>query len=90
MLFFYLFLRKFFKLSSLGKPKQLILFFSMTYLINFLWDNYAVISKHWKYKNLIGIYIGYSPIENILFAIIYPIAVITVYQLFEKLLNKEI
>ena len=88
MLFFYLILRKLLRLPSIGNNKQLLFLFSLTYLINFLWDNYAVLSKHWEYKNMIGFYIGYSPIENVLFAIVYPITVITVYQLFEKFLNK--
>jgi lycopene cyclase domain-containing protein len=89
MLIFYSLLRKLFKLPSIGNKKQLLFLFSLTYIINLLWDNYAVLSKHWEYKNMLGIYIGYSPIENILFAIIYPIAVVTVYQIFEKLLIKK-
>ena len=78
---FYLSLRKLLKLPRLGKTKQKIVFFSLAYITGFLWDNYAVISGHWEYKNMIGIYMGYSPIENLLFAIVYPIAVVTVYQL---------
>lgn len=90
MLVFYILLRRLLKLPSLGEPKQLIFLFLMTYLINFLWDNYAVSSKHWEYKNMIGVFIGFSPIENVLFAIVYPVAVISIYQLFEKFLNKNI
>ena len=89
MLIFYLFLRKLLHLPSLGSYKQLLLFFSLTYITNFLWDNFAVSHKHWEYKNMIGIYIGYSPIENILFAIVFPLAIATIYQIISKLFTSS-
>src|SRR3989344_4860763 len=89
MLILYLYLRKTLKLPSIGNRKQLFTLFLLTYTTSLLWDNFAVSSNHWHYKNMIGIYLGYSPIENILLALVYPIAIITVYQIVTKLATKR-
>lgn len=84
LLFCYIALRAFLKLPSLGSRKQLVVFFSLTYITTFLWDNIAVFMGHWEYKNMLGIYLGYSPVENILFAIAFPLSVITLYQVVNR------
>ncbi|OGG22387.1 hypothetical protein A3D03_05010 [Candidatus Gottesmanbacteria bacterium RIFCSPHIGHO2_02_FULL_40_13] len=89
MLVIYTAVRRITKLPSIGNTKQKIFLFSCTYLTTLIWDNIAVSSGHWQYKNMLGYFIGYSPIENILFAIVYPLAVITVYQLAIKYLRIE-
>jgi len=73
----------------MGNKKQLAFVFFISFLTTFLWDNFAVLSGHWEYKNVMGLFLWHSPVENVSLAFAYPVAVITSYQVFEKNLGNK-
>lgn len=89
MLLSYLWLRRRYKLPAMGTQKQLVILFSLAYICGFAWDNFAVSSGHWLYQNMLGLYLGYSPVENILFDVAYVITIVTFYQFLEMRLKKK-
>jgi len=59
-----------------------ILFF----IIGSLWDTFAIWRGHWNFggSGLIGIKIGLMPLEEYLFMLIVPYAILTHYKAFKK------
>ena len=51
------------------------------FIIGVLWDSFAVWRGHWQFGNLIGIKIGLLPVEEYLFFLIIPFAVLTIYKI---------
>ena len=56
------------------------------FLVGLIWDYYAVYRKHWSYpgNGLIGIYIFGLPLEEFLFHLIAPYAILTTYKFYDK------
>lgn len=51
-----------------------------------IWDNFAIFRGHWGFgdKFLLGLKIGYMPIEEYLFVIIFPYLGLVIYKIFDK------
>jgi len=56
------------------------------FIIGVLWDSWAVYRGHWNFEGqgLIGIKIGYLPLEEYLFFLIFPYFLLTTYRFFKK------
>ncbi len=56
------------------------------FVIGTLWDSFAVYRGHWSFNGtgLIGLTIGYLPIEEYLFFLIIPYSIITFYRILQK------
>ena len=83
-----LFLEFKFHLRLYSSRKERFIIPLLFFLIGTLWDSYAVIRGHWyfNFDNLLGVRIGVLPLEEYLFFIVVPYAVLTLY----KVLKKEI
>ncbi len=53
------------------------------FIVGTLWDSYAVYRGHWYFQidNLIGIKIGYLPLEEYLFFLIIPYFILSIYRI---------
>lgn len=62
-------------------------------IIGVIWDNYAIWRGHWSFphdKRVLGIYLGFVPLEEYLFMIIVPYSVITIYKVIDgKFLKRK-
>lgn len=60
------------------------------FIVGLIWDYYAVYRKHWIYprNGLIGIYIFGLPVEEFLFHLIIPYAILTAYKFWDKKIKK--
>ncbi len=56
------------------------------FIIGLLWDYYGTYRQHWSYSGigLIGIYVLGLPIEEFLFHLIVPYAILTTYKFYDK------
>lgn len=56
------------------------------FIFGSIWDTYAVWRGHWSFAGpgLIGIRIGLLPLEEYLFMLVVPYAIITYYKFLEK------
>lgn len=79
-----------FKLKIFNNFKQLILFYIILIPIAIAWDNIAVVRGHWLYpgRGILGIFLGYVPIEDYLFVIVCGYNALVLYKLTDKLLKK--
>ena len=64
--------------------KQMIVSVGFFFIIGFVWDVIGVAREHWyfRYENLIGIRVGVLPLEEILFFLIVPYAILVFYKFF--------
>lgn len=76
------FLETKFRIHLFSSRKERIIIPLIFFFIGVVWDTYAVWSGHWFFsrEKLLGIYIGILPLEEYLFFVIVPYAVITIYK----------
>lgn len=60
---------------------QLILANVVFLIVGVVWDSYAVWRGHWSFDKILGLKIGLLPIEELLFMLVIPYFVITVYKI---------
>ena len=74
------------KIKLFENKTQLIAIFASTLIIGGIWDNYAVWRGHWFYpgKGILGIFLGYIPLEDYIFIIVVTYAILVGYKFYEK------
>ena len=80
------------KIKLFENKFQLIAVFASTLIIGGIWDNYAVWRGHWFYpgKGILGIFLGYIPLEDYIFIIVVTYAILVGYKFYEKrFVNKK-
>ena len=80
------------KIKLFKNKTQLIAIFASTLIIGGIWDNYAVWRGHWFYpgKGILGIFLGYIPLEDYIFIIVVTYAILVGYKFYEKrFVNKK-
>ena len=75
-----------FHLRLYQSRKERVLIPLIFFLIGIVWDSFAVTRGHWSFNmdSLLGLKIGVLPIEEYLFFLIIPYAVLTLYRVFKK------
>ena len=78
-----------YKIHLYGSIKERLIVTVNLFIVGLIWDYYGVYRKHWIYpgNGLIGIYIFGLPIEEFLFHLIAPYAVLTAYKFWDKKLR---
>lgn len=79
-------LHKSFSVKLFKSRKHCILTYLAGILIITIWDNFAIYRGHWTFgqQYLLGPKIGYMPIEEYLFVIIFPYLGMVVYKILDK------
>ena len=56
------------------------------FVVGCVWDSFAVARGHWSFNvdNLLGIRIGYLPLEEYLFFLVIPYFILTLYAALKK------
>jgi len=56
------------------------------FIIGSIWDSFAVARGHWNFNldNLLGIRIGYLPLEEYIFFLIIPYFILTLFAVLKK------
>jgi lycopene cyclase domain-containing protein len=59
--------------------------------IGTVWDQYALVARHWVFtgKGILGIYIGVMPIEDFLWFLAVPYFCLTVYKTVQIVLRRK-
>lgn len=80
------YLKVHYKLKFFKNTKQMIYFYIIFYLVGIFWDNFAVWRGHWYYpgKGILGIFIGYIPLEDYLFVFVLANFGIALFRMTEK------
>jgi lycopene cyclase domain-containing protein len=67
-------------------PRERWLIPLLFFIIGSIWDNWAVWRGYWNFegKRLLGISIGFLPIEEYLFFLIFPYFLLTIYFFFKR------
>ena len=65
--------------------KQMIVSVTFFFIVGLVWDVIGVVRGHWffQYENLMGVKVGVLPLEEILFFLIVPYAILVFYKLIE-------
>ena len=65
--------------------------YGIVFVVAFCWDQFAIWRGHWSFgkQYLIGIYVGYMPIEEFGFIFIPSYFGLVLYKTVEKLLDKK-
>ncbi|TSC69940.1 MAG: lycopene cyclase [Parcubacteria group bacterium Gr01-1014_46] len=68
-----------------SKKERLIITFIL-FFIGIVWDNFAVWRGHWSFpgNGLLGINVGFIPVEEYLFFLIMPFWAITMYKILTR------
>jgi len=79
------------KIKLFKNKLHLIAIFASTLIIGGIWDNYAVWRGHWFYpgKGILGIFLGYIPLEDYIFIIVVTYAILVGYKYYEKYLVEK-
>jgi len=75
-----------YKIHLYHSLKERIIVTLNIFIIGFIWDWYATYKGHWSYPGtgLIGISFLGLPIEEVLFHLIAPYAIITTYKFYDE------
>ena len=75
--------------TSISYKKERFIIAGIMFLLCLAWDYYATWRGHWSFNGpgLIGIRIGWLPIEEFLFILIMPFWAITFYKLMDQKLK---
>jgi lycopene cyclase domain-containing protein len=78
-----------FRLQLYKSTKQMIVTVSLFFVIGLIWDMFGIIRGHWffQYENLSGIRLGVLPVEELLFFLIVPYAILVFYNLLDLKIN---
>jgi len=81
-----LYLQRRFKIKVFNNLKESIIFYGIILGLGTVWDNFAIYRKHWIFpgNGITGIFIGLVPIEDYLFALILPYALLVIYKAINK------
>lgn len=76
------YLERKFKIHLFSSKRERFLIPLIFFVIGVIWDTYAVYQGHWFFRkeNLNGLYIGVLPLEEYVFFLVFPYAVITIYK----------
>ena len=66
---------------------QFLVFWLWVFVVGIIWDQYAVLRGHWIYpgKGTLGLFIGKIPLEDYIFMIIVPYAILVAYLISDKI-----
>lgn len=81
-----LFLEHKFHLHLYKSRKERFIIPLIFFVIGIAWDSFAVARGHWSFNmdKLLGIKIGYLPIEEYLFFLIIPYSILTIYRVLKR------
>jgi len=84
------FLHWYFKVKIFRSTVHMLVLTLLILIEATIWDQFAIWRGHWSFnpRYLVGIKIGYMPIEEFLFALIVPYHGLTVFRILEKRLKK--
>jgi len=84
-----LFLKFKYRITIFSSLKQTLVFYFVVFVIGTIWDNFAVWRGHWYYpgKGIVGIFIGFIPIEDYFFAIVTTFTVLVLYKVVQKVIK---
>lgn len=76
-----------FKLKIYNSTKQAVISTILFFIIGIIADSFAVWRGYWAFYKpyIIGIYIGFLPLEEYLLFLVAPFFGITLYKLFQKI-----
>ncbi len=75
-----------FKVKIYKSPKHFFIFNSLNLFLATIWDQIAIARGHWTFSSefLLGIKIGFMPIEEFLFVLVLSYFALTFYKILEK------
>ena len=84
-------IQKHYKVRIFRKRNQFIVFWSCIFVVGVIWDQYAVFRGHWIYPGdgILGIFFGEIPLEDYIFMILVPYAILTAYQISNKMIDSH-
>ena len=79
-----------YRLQLYQSVKQMVVSVGVFFIIGLAWDLIGIARGHWffQYENLIGVSIGILPLEEILFFLIVPYAILVFYKFIELKLGR--
>ncbi|OGK16448.1 hypothetical protein A2690_03815 [Candidatus Roizmanbacteria bacterium RIFCSPHIGHO2_01_FULL_39_12b] len=85
-----IFIHKRNNLKLFKSSKHMFIIYLIPIVVGIAWDQFAIYRGHWTFGKefLLGIYIGYMPIEEFLFMIVCLYFGLTFYKLIENLIRK--
>lgn len=85
------FLHKCFRVKIFNSKRHLLFYWGVSLLIATIWDQFAIYRGHWSFNQeyLLGIKIGYMPIEEFLFVIVVGFFALTFYKITEEYFSKK-
>jgi lycopene cyclase domain-containing protein len=89
LLFLTGFLHFFYKVKIFKSKSHLIFLYIVLLFVGIIWDQYAIYRGHWSFgKNfLLGLHIGYMPIEEYAFIFIVTYFILVAYKIIENRLK---
>lgn len=75
-----------YKIHLYKSRKERFLIPTVFFVIGVIWDWYATANGHWNFnfENLTGVRIGIIPLEEYLFILIVPYAILTAYRVLRR------
>ena len=82
---------RYYKVKIFRTRNQFLVFWLWIFVVGVIWDQYAVFKGHWLYpgEGTLGIFIGGIPLEDYIFMIIVPYAILTAYQISNKIIDSH-
>jgi len=82
--FITLFLEFNFRIKLYSSRKERIIIPILFFVVGVILDSFAIWRGYWNFGELMGITIGFMPLEEYLFMIIFPYFIITLYRVLKK------
>jgi len=79
-----LFLEFKFRVKLYSSRKERIIIPILFFVVGVILDSFAIWRGYWNFGELMGITIGFMPLEEYLFMIIFPYFIITLYRVLKK------
>ena len=79
-----LFLEFKFRVKLYSTRKERIIIPILFFVVGVILDSFAIWRGYWNFGELMGITIGFMPLEEYLFMIIFPYFIITLYRVLKK------
>jgi lycopene cyclase domain-containing protein len=85
-----LFIKNKYQIKLFNNTEELLVFYSVIFVIGTIWDNFSVWRGHWFYpgKGIVGIFVGLIPLEDYVFAIVTSFTVLVLYRSLPKILKQ--